>query len=69
MTVKEFVSLDLAGQMFRLVDADRQGYMSCPKTIIEADKNVVRVRFGERIVVGFENASKKTMILYVKENA
>ena len=68
MIVRNFVKLDVSGMMFRLVDANRVGYMTHPVVILEADKNVVRKEYGEHEVVGFENATKKTMILYIKKN-
>lgn len=67
MTVTSFVRLDVSGVMFRLVDANRTGYVSNPYVLIEADKNVVKKEYGDYEVVGFENVTKKTMILYVKK--
>ena len=66
MTVMEFVKLDVSGMLYRLVDANRTGYMSNPCIMIEGDKNVVKTRYGQHEVVGFEGVSKRTMILYIK---
>ena len=66
MTIEEFTKLDVSGMTFRLVDANRNGYMTCPHVIFEGDKNAIRQRFSGD-VVGFEGVSKRTMIIYVKE--
>lgn len=67
MNVTEFTKLSVGNELFRIVDADKQGYMSNPFILVEADKNVVRERFGNRFVIGFEIATKKCIILYTKE--
>ena len=66
MNVTEFTKLSVGNELFRIVDADKQGYMSSPFVLVEADKNVVRERFGNRSVIGFEIATKKCIILYTK---
>ena len=68
MTVENFVKLDVSGMMFRLVDANMVGYMTHHYVLIEADKNVVKKEYGRCEVVGFENVSKKIMVLYIKIN-
>lgn len=67
MTVYEFTKLSVADVMFQIVNADKTGFMTTPEIMIEADKNVVRKLYGDRIVVYFELVSKKRMILYTKE--
>lgn len=67
MTVTEFTKLSVDAVMFQIVNADKTGYMTTPETMIEADKNVVRELYGNRIVVGFDLVSKKRMMLYTKE--
>ena len=67
MTVYEFTKLSVADVMFQIVNADKTGFMSNPEIMIEADKNVVRELYGNRIVVYFEIVSKKRMMLYTKE--
>lgn len=67
ITVNEFLKLDVSGVMFRAIDADKQGYMSCPQKLVEADRNVVREMYGNYEVVGFEIISKKTMAIYIKK--
>lgn len=66
MKAKDFVRLDASGMIFRVVDASKPGYMAKPCVLVEADKNVVTTNYGECEIVGFENASKRTMIIYVK---
>lgn len=67
MTVTEFTKLDATGTMYKVVDADKVGYRTNPTILIDADKNVIREIYGNRIVVGFEIVSKKSMMLYTKE--
>jgi hypothetical protein len=66
MKVKELVQIEKAGAMYRVIDATINGYMTNPKVIIEADRNIVMSRFSEYELVGFENVSKKIIALYVK---
>lgn len=68
MILKDFIKLDNGGVVYRLVDANRIGYMLHPYILIEADRNVVIKEYGEYEVVGFEIASKKTLILYIKKS-
>ena len=67
MTVTEITRLYEGGENFRIVDADRVGSRVNPHVLGEGDKNYVRVYFGKRVVAAIENASKKTVILYTKE--
>ena len=69
LTVTDFTKLDVAGVMFRVIDGDKQGFLTCPQVLIEADKNVVRERYGDYGVVYFEIIGKKTMALYIKKIA
>lgn len=65
MTVNEFVSMEKFGGYFALVDADKQGYMSKPFIITEADRNVVSKFYGELTVIGYAPKSKNSMFIYV----
>ena len=68
MTVNEFITMESSGEpMYRVVDASLKGYKSCPKVLYEADRNMVRELYGSYNLVGFEVATKKTIVLYVKE--
>ena len=67
MTVAEFVKLDVSGMLFRIVDADRNGYMTHPYILLEGDKNVITQWYGEYEIVGFEGVSKRTIMLYIKK--
>ena len=65
MTVRDIVKLS-GGAMFRLVDASVVGYMSHPKIIVEADRNVVLRSYGEFEVVPLEAFKRNGITLYVK---
>ena len=65
MTVRELVMYDM-DTMFKLVDASKVGYMSRPNVLIECDKNVARVEYGNMNVMHFEVTGKRKMTLYVK---
>lgn len=68
MTVTEFTKLCNGDNYFAIVDANRQGYVSTPRVLIEGDKNVVRKEeYGDREVIGFDVKTKKTILLYTKE--
>lgn len=69
LTVTDFTKLDVAGVMFRVIDGDRQGCLTCPKTLIEADKNVVREMYGDYFVEYFEIISKRVIAIYIKKVA
>ena len=66
ITVTEFTRLSVDNIYFEIVDATLRGYMTSPKVLITADKNVVRKQYGDREVVGFELKTKKTITLYAK---
>jgi hypothetical protein len=66
MTITEFTRLSVGDVYFEIVDATIPGYMTNPKVLITADKNVVRQQYGDRNVVGFEPKTKKTITLYAK---
>lgn len=65
--LKDFIKLETKGGMFILVDATQQGYMGKPFdfVLIEADKNVLRERYGDYFVVGYE-AYRNKMVVFVK---
>ena len=65
MTVKELVMYD-TDTMFKLVDASKAGYFAKPVVLIECDKNVARVQYGNNTVVHFEVTGKRKMTLYIK---
>lgn len=65
MNVTDFTKLDSAGCLYRLVIAEGIGWASNRKVEVEADKNVIRERYGDREVVGFEIATKRSMYLFV----
>jgi len=66
MKVKDLLSILSYETIFCLVDATKGGYMVAPTYIIEADSGVVRERYGDKIVVGFEAVRKNRINLYVK---
>ena len=66
MTVKEFVKLDASGMMYKVVSANAVGYMASDKCIIEADRNVVTLRFGDNTLVGYCATGKNKMTIYIK---
>lgn len=67
MTVTEFTKLCNGDNYFAIVDANRQGYVSTPRVLIEGGKNVARQYYGDREVIGFDVKTKKTILLYTKE--
>lgn len=67
MKVKDFVSMEKSGAMFRLVDADERGYLTTDKTLYEADRSTVKKLYGEAIVVGFAPKGKKVTIYISQE--
>lgn len=65
MKVKEFINLG-GGSWYQLVDATRGGYMTSPHILIEADRNVVSERYGDKEIVHIEAIKKGTIRLFVK---
>ena len=69
MTVREFVRLEKSGCMFRIVDANKPGYMSRNIEELTADRNVMISYYGNCELVGFEPYSKRIITIYAKLNA
>lgn len=67
MVVRALLSKDRGNTMYRVIDANKQGYMTSPVTLIEADKNVVRDRYGDSDLVGFAPIGKNKIALYVQQ--
>ena len=66
MKVKDITKLT-GTVMFRLIDATRQGYMTCPKVLYEADKNALHASgYDEMEIVFIEAYGKNKIALYVK---
>jgi len=53
--------------MFKLIDANKQGYFSDPFELLTGDKNAVRVHYGRKEVVHFEVTGKNKMTLYIRD--
>lgn len=66
MVVRALLSKDKGNTMYRVIDASKQGYMTSPVTLIEADRNVVGDRYGDNDLVGFTPIGKNKMALYVR---
>lgn len=67
MKVAEFIKLNKANTIYRVVDADKVGYMTRPTVLIEADRNVVAERYGEHNLVGFSPVKKNMIEIYITD--
>lgn len=65
VNVKEFIKGDKGAAMYRVIDATKQGYMTSPVVLIEADRNVVIERYGHAYLEGFAAIGKNKIALYV----
>lgn len=66
MKVSDFIKMEKSGAMYRVVDVSNVGYMNSDKYATEADRNVIRDRFGEETLVGFSAKGKNRIIIYIK---
>lgn len=66
MKVAEFIKLDKANTIYRVVNANIVGYLTNPTVIIEADRNVIREMFGDHELIGFCPVKKNTLEIYVR---
>ena len=66
MTVKDFVNLELCGEMvYRVVDIYSRGCMTDNRKVeLEDYRQRVREQYGDAEVKRFEVVGKRTMILY-----
>lgn len=67
MKVKEFISFEKSGAMFVVIDADMTGYMSNPKVLTIADRNVVSDNYGDAELIGFSSAASRRINLYISQ--
>ncbi len=67
MTLKEFDKLNIGGYMYIAVDANKPGFMTDPKVLLIADRNVIRREYGDREVVGVGCTHKNKFTVYLKK--
>lgn len=67
MKVAEFIKLDKANTIYRVVNANKVGYLTCPEVLFEADRNVVKERVGVFELVGFSPLKKNMIEIYITD--
>ena len=65
MIVADF-TINVIDGMFRLIDANKTGYLSNPFIMYEGDRNTVNQYYGEKILIGYEAIKKNWIALYIK---
>ena len=63
--VTAFLSLERSGVTYDAIDASLPGYMTKPVVMVSADKNIIRERYGDYVVVGFEPKTTRRIALYI----
>ena len=65
MIVRDFTN-NIVDGMFKLIDANKKGYLSYPHILYEGDRNVVNQFYGDRTVICYEAIKKNWIALYIK---
>lgn len=69
MTFREFDKMNISGNTYRIIIADRVGYLRDDAPVeAEADRNVCVAAYGRFEVVGFSAKSKNKTTVYIKVN-
>lgn len=66
MTLKEFDKLNIGGYMYIVVDANKPGFMTDPKVLLIAGRDVTKREYGDKEVIGVASTHKNKLTVYLK---